>query len=196
MSYHHGDLRNGLLSAALRLLRDEGIEAVSLRAVARQAGVSHAAPYHHFADKAALMEALAQRGFEDLAVALRTGMAQAGPDSLHRFQAAGLAYGEFAFANPALFRLLGRSGLRQGASVAAAAAEAYQVLEDGVVACQRDGSMQSGDPAPLANTAWAAVHGAVLLVLDGLLEAPSARARHQLLSQVTTVLGAGFVPRQ
>ena len=188
MSYHHGDLRNGLLSAALRLLRDEGIEAVSLRAVARQAGVSHAAPYHHFADKAALMEALA--------VALRTGMAQAGPDSLHRFQAAGLAYGEFAFANPALFRLLGRSDLRQGASVAAAAAEAYQVLEDGVVACQRDGSMQSGDPAPLANTAWAAVHGAVLLVLDGLLEAPSARARHQLLSQVTTVLGAGFVPRQ
>jgi len=95
-SYHHGELRPALLRAAARILEKEGRDAISLRDLARRAGVSHSAPYRHFADRQALLAALAEEGFALLAAAL-----QGKP---WREQA--MAYLRFALANPERFRLM------------------------------------------------------------------------------------------
>jgi AcrR family transcriptional regulator len=95
--YHHGDLRHGLIDAARRLLEAEGPSALSLRAVAREAGVSAAAPYHHFKDKRELLDAVAQQGWALLSEALQHVR---GTTDL------GVAYVQFARRNPALYRLM------------------------------------------------------------------------------------------
>lgn len=102
--YHHGDLRRALVDAARRLLEAEGPTALSLRAVAREAGVSPAAPYHHFKDKAELLDAVAQEGWD----LLEQQMAQAKEDAEGRAQltALGIAYVCFARDNPALYRVM------------------------------------------------------------------------------------------
>jgi len=101
--YHHGDLRRALVDAAQRVLERDGPQALSLRAVAREAGVSPAAPYHHFKDKNDLMNALAEEGFHGLGDALKTEF-DLDPD--HHLGAMGLAYVKFARANPALYRVM------------------------------------------------------------------------------------------
>ncbi|PZQ61015.1 MAG: TetR family transcriptional regulator [Phenylobacterium zucineum] len=102
--YHHGDLRRALVDAARRLLEAEGPSALSLRAVAREAGVSPAAPYHHFKDKAELLDAVAHEGWELLDGAMAAAKAAAeGPQKL---SALGIAYVCFARDNPALYRVM------------------------------------------------------------------------------------------
>ena len=103
--YHHGDLRRALVEAAERILENEGPSALSLRAVAREAGVSAAAPYHHFKDKNELLAAIAQEGFELLAQAMREGAAHE-EDPRRRLNALGVAYVRFARDNPALYNLM------------------------------------------------------------------------------------------
>jgi len=98
--YHHGDLRRALLDAALTIIERDGPSALTLRAVAREAGVSPAAPYHHFHDKNELMLAVSKDGFRRLNQAMAQAMAEHGPGEL------GLAYVEFAHANPALYRVM------------------------------------------------------------------------------------------
>src|SRR5947207_14518508 len=95
--YHHGDLRRALIDAARRILETEGPAALSLRAVAREAGVSPAAPYHHFKDKSQLLEAVAHEGWVALDVALSAARAQA-PDRRERRTGLGVAYIRFACA--------------------------------------------------------------------------------------------------
>ena len=102
--YHHGDLRRALVDAARRLLEAEGPSALSLRAVAREAGVSPAAPYHHFKDKAELLDAVAQEGW-DMVSALMAE-AKGGATGLHQLTALGIAYVRFARDNPALYRVM------------------------------------------------------------------------------------------
>lgn len=103
--YHHGDLRRALVEAGRRLLEREGSAGLSLRAVAREAGVSAAAPYHHFKDRAALLYAVAHEGNVALNDAVRTAFdsSEAGQE---RIVAVGLAYVTFALANPALYELM------------------------------------------------------------------------------------------
>ena len=98
--YHHGDLRRALLEAAMVIIERDGPNALTLRAVAREAGVSPAAPYHHFKDKSELLFAVAKEGFHQLKLAMG---ACDGPISTH---AMGVAYVEFAKANPALYRVM------------------------------------------------------------------------------------------
>ncbi|MBW8811997.1 MAG: TetR/AcrR family transcriptional regulator [Caulobacterales bacterium] len=102
--YHHGDLRRALVDAARRLLEAEGPSALSLRAVAREAGVSPAAPYHHFKDKAELLDAVAQEGWEILGQQMSD--AKAADQGLHQLTALGIAYVCFARDNPALYRVM------------------------------------------------------------------------------------------
>lgn len=102
--YHHGDLRRALVDAARRLLEAEGPTALSLRAVAREAGVSPAAPYHHFKDKAELLDAVAQEGWDILSQMMVE--AKAGAEGLHQLTALGLAYVCFARDNPAIYRVM------------------------------------------------------------------------------------------
>src|SRR5436190_6212267 len=102
--YHHGDLRRALVDAARRLLEAEGPSALSLRAVARKAGVSPAAPYHHFKDKAELLDAVAQEGWDILQVQMKE--AKNADKGLHQLTALGLSYVCFARDNPALYRVM------------------------------------------------------------------------------------------
>lgn len=103
--YHHGDLRRALLDAATRILERDGQGGLSLRAVAREAGVSSAAPYHHFKDKSELMLAIAEEGFDLMSDFIRrTTDADIAP--LERVSAIGLAYVEFAKSHPAVYRVM------------------------------------------------------------------------------------------
>lgn len=102
--YHHGDLRRALCDAARVILERDGPQALSLRAVAREAGVSPAAPYHHFKDKSDLVDAVAEVGWEELASAMELAKAKAGP--ARKLTALGVAYIVFARANPAIYRIM------------------------------------------------------------------------------------------
>jgi AcrR family transcriptional regulator len=166
--YHHGNLRAALLDAAAGLLASHGLENLSLREVARRAGVSHAAPKHHFGDKAGLVASLVAASFSDLATALRrSARAGTGAERLRRL---GYGYVRWAIRNPERFRLLFRPELRGGTrteEVAAAADAAYELLLDAVEAGQADGSVAPGSAAEVALAAWSAAHGVATLILDG-----------------------------
>ena len=158
--YHHGDLRRALIDAARRLLEAEGPSALSLRAVAREAGVSPAAPYHHFKDKGELLEAVAQEGWEMLNQALTTARARA--HSVHdKMTGLGVAYVCFARDNPSLYRVM-YDGSRDKEDL-----PEQMKLEDDSAYCQvRDTLVEAGaDPTDevaleLATTAaWCAAHG-------------------------------------
>ncbi|OLF09636.1 TetR/AcrR family transcriptional regulator [Actinophytocola xanthii] len=165
-SYHHGALREELLNACVRLIEVEGIGAVSLRRVAREAGVSPAAPYHHFADRAALLAAISVRGFEQLTERLRAALAgreqpRAAVVSLAR------AYVTFARERKGYFQLMFRPELSQPEKhpdARAAGDAAFAVLAD-VVA-----ELDSPDPEALAVSLWAFAHGLAALALDGQLD--------------------------
>ncbi|MGH6819124.1 MAG: TetR/AcrR family transcriptional regulator [Methylovirgula sp.] len=159
-AYHHGDLRIALVKAARDILEKEGLEALSLRAVARNAGVSQAAPYHHFADKQALLDAVAAEGFQSLRSAMEVRIAKE-TEPLARLYASGLGYIAFATENPALFRLM-FSELSGDAQLRTARDSAYQVFQDAVAAVAPAG-------APLAIIClglWARVHGLAKLILE------------------------------
>ena len=178
--YHHGQLRQALLDAALQLITQRGIDHLTLREVARQAGVSHAAPYHHFADKSALIEAVVVESFHAFGTALRESATPSG-SALDNLTALGKAYVRFAVEHSASFRLMYRPELRQpslpegqehsgmSSVIDKAALEAYHVLADRIRACQEEGFIPIGSLTPLTLTAWSTVHGVAVLLLDGSL---------------------------
>lgn len=176
-SYHHGDLRKALLVAAEAELAEKGLEGFTLRGCAKRAGVSHAAPAHHFRDANALLTALAAVGHERFAAAMQKRQA-AETDAPGRLIAAGLGYLDFALANPGLFRLM-FSSLRPDFSdpdLAAVGFRSFSVLTDAV----RD--LTGADPfkdrtAMLdAMAAWSIVHGLAHMLLAGQL--PLSAADH------------------
>ena len=133
-TYHHGDLREALVRAARTILEKQGLAALSLRGAARGAGVSPAAPYHHFPDKHALLDAVAAQGFDALTSAMEKRMAKQKSPSA-RLDASGVGYVVFALENPALFRLMfGGDGQQSSASAPLIEARdrAYGVLQTAV----------------------------------------------------------------
>src|SRR3954468_16224943 len=110
-SYHHGDLRRTLLDASLALVEEQGIGALSLREVARKAGVTHNAPYHHFPDKGTLLAAISEEGFALLAREMTAARAGARDDPRSRLEACGQSYVRFALKSPAHFRVMFRPEL-------------------------------------------------------------------------------------
>ncbi len=168
-AYHHGDLRPALLRASVTLIEDGGIAALSLRAVARKAGVSHNAPYHHFKDRGSLLAALVEDGFAALAKAMADARAAA-PDARSRLEACGHAYIRFALESPARFKLMSRpelTGPAEEASVARSSTPALDTLTAAILEAQAAGLAPAGDPRPLVLTCWSAVHGLASLWLDG-----------------------------
>jgi AcrR family transcriptional regulator len=164
-SYHHGDLRDALIQAAQAILETEGSAALSLRAVARRAGVSPAAPYHHFPDKQALLDAVAERGFDALTAAM-TGRMERASGSAARLDASGIGYVAFAVANPALFGLMfshvGQNPAA-GQSLDLARQRAYGVLQRAA-----DASAPAAKASPEeCLRLWAMVHGIAKLILEG-----------------------------
>lgn len=165
-SYHHGALREELLEACVRLIEAEGLGAVSLRRVGREAGVSPGAPYHHFPDRAALLAAISVLGFEQLAEDLRVARSQAG-EARVVLLAMVLAYVEFARRHRAYFLLMFRPELSQPdkhPDSRAAGDAAFAVLTDVVGECG------AADPGGLAVSLWAFAHGLASLAIDGQLD--------------------------
>jgi AcrR family transcriptional regulator len=169
--YHHGDLRSALLEQAVRILRTEGLEALTLRAVARAAGVSQAAPYRHFADRRALMGAIAADGFRELERAMSEAMAQGGGRA--GFKGIAIAYVRFAQANPALYHIMFGPEVANTADLpelAKAGRSSLGFVQAGLEQLQKAGLVRQGDAAVMAVTCWAALHGLVSLILDGQAE--------------------------
>lgn len=169
--YHHGDLRSALLRASIGLIERDGVEALSLREAARAAGVSPAAPYHHFGSKAQLLGAIAGEGFGGLATAMHAALAALpDPDEPEaRLQALGRAYVAFALAQPTAFRLMFRPGLVTQGDLPRGCdpTAAFQLLMDAVARVAAQIAPDVAAPPALALTAWSLVHGAAELVLDG-----------------------------
>jgi AcrR family transcriptional regulator len=195
--YHHGDLRRSLIQAGLQVLAERGVDALTLREVARRAKVSQAAPYHHFTDKADLVGAITQHGFENFAGALQAGADEVGGGALQRLTGMGLAYVRFAVANPALFRLLFRPELRGGTreepateAMERAGSAAYQVFLDAVTAAVQEGSVQ-GSVEDVALAALSIVHGLSTLLVDGPIDLRQ-RPPDTLARVVISALGAGI----
>ncbi|MFC4020625.1 TetR/AcrR family transcriptional regulator [Micromonospora sp. GCM10011542] len=161
--YHHGDLRRTLLAAAVKVVEEAGPAALSLRDLARRAGVSHAAPAHHFGDKAGLLTALATQGFDLLADTLEA----TGDDLL----AAGVAYVDFAVRHRAHFEVMFRPDLHRAddAELAAARGRAGAALRAGVATLPPAGVPADTDRDALA--AWSIAHGFATLWLAGALPA-------------------------
>ena len=171
--YHHGNLRAALITAAVQLLDEVGPHGVSLREVARRAGVTHAAPYRHFADKETLLAAVAEEGFHLLEDEMRARMDQAGADPTARLQASGVGYVMFAVQHPAHFRLMfGRElhDRRARPALFEASEAAYQVLVEALAGVQAAGGLPGQDPTILAVGAWSKVHGLAMLLVEGQLE--------------------------
>lgn len=173
-TYHHGDLRPALLDAAARLIRADGTDALTLRALAEAVGVSRTAPYRHFKDKADLLVAVAAEGFERLRATLHAVDA-ASTTGLDPFEAMGVAYIRFAVENPAHYRLMyGREALarREVPTLQTAADAIYDELVALIAARQASGDLRAGTPESLAYVAWATVHGLASLLVDGQMEQP------------------------
>jgi AcrR family transcriptional regulator len=177
--YHHGDLRAALLAAAEDELAERGMEGFSLRSVAKRAGVSHAAPAHHFGDAKGLLTALAAEGFRQFLAAQAAREAVAEPDPAAQLIAAGLGYVDFAVARPTLFRLLWQSERPDFADpdLGQAARAAYSHLVDQVTGA---GGRTTADEAAV----WAIAHGLADLLAAGRMKSVgslSAEARDAML---------------
>ncbi|MEU4342007.1 TetR/AcrR family transcriptional regulator [Nocardia sp. NPDC023852] len=171
-SYHHGALRDALLAACLRLIETEGLAAVSLRRVAREAGVSTGAPYHHFPDRAALLATLSTQGFQLLGAQLTA--ARAGAETpMSALTALARSYVRFSREQPAYFRLMFRPELSQPdkhPDAMAAGDAAFAVLADAIAECVRNGALPADKADALAVMFWGLGHGLASLWLDGQLE--------------------------
>jgi AcrR family transcriptional regulator len=162
--YHHGELRQALLDAVDQLVRTKGPDAVTLRECARLAGVSHAAPLHHFKDHHALLSAYVAQQWIGVAERMRTRRAAAGDDSFDTLTAVGMAYIESGMRTPGLFGLLLRPDLCPPPGSEAfelGAKPAYAELIGAIKRCTGD----SDEDAALAELAWSVVHGFVELQL-------------------------------
>lgn len=172
-AYHHGNLPAALIEAALALIVEKGPEALTIREVAARAGVSHAAPYRHFADKSALMAAMAKEGFDLMVARMHHRMGAYPDDALLRLKYCGIGYIEFAMAHPAHYRVMFGPQLDQRTAPEAlkqSAATSFQTLFDAITACQAAGVMQAGDPMAMALAAWSMVHGFSMLLIDRLVQ--------------------------
>jgi AcrR family transcriptional regulator len=194
--YHHGDLKNALIQAGIEILSQQGIHALSLRKVARKVGVSHAAPYAHFADKQALIAAISTEGYRILYEKVRAAVREHDGDPLAQLVEAGWAYAEFALTDPAHFGITLSGVVEQETDYpdfVEVSEKSFDLVVEIVEACQRAGILRAGPSDLMASCVWAQVHGCVVLALDdrisrGLLERYSLREILVFaLDQLTTV---------
>lgn len=162
-TYHHGDLREALVRAAMELLDQSGGTDLSLRGVARRAGVSPAAPYRHYADREALLSAVAAVGYRELAE--RLAAAHPSPSTPDQLASVAVAYVRFAVERPSLFRIMFGEPCDRDNDERVAATAAVSAYVRGIV--QR--SFPDADAEALATAIWALVHGLAFLHLDGKL---------------------------
>lgn len=189
-AYHHGSLRTALIEAAEAVIAERGLDRFSLRETARRAGVSAAAPTHHFGDVRGLLTAIAAQAFSDLAEVLEAANGTAGPDREERIKAQGRAYVAFALDRPARFDLMWRKALlnRDNAQLVDAGDRAFQALDR---IARPDGNPSAGptDPALAPSiAAWSLVHGFARLAIDGAFGGEPDSAERATQAFVTLIL--------
>ncbi len=178
--YHHGDLRRALVDSALELVDDEGLEALTTRALARKLEVSHAAPARHFPNRGSLLAEVAAEAFERFAQALARAAKPLPPGPA--FSAMGRAYVRFALDHPGLLRLMFSPELKAltepSPHLAAASSQAYAVLQSGARGALGEAATDD-DVGAAAFLGWSVAHGAAMLWLDGPLreKGPSKESR-------------------
>src|SRR5262245_32569146 len=174
--YHHGNLRRALIDEALATIRAEGVAGLTLREIGARLGVSRTALYRHFADKRALLTAVATEGFRSLRQQLVSAW-EDGDRGPAAFEAMGVAYVRFAGANPAHYRVMFGGVVddqpREGA-LAEESNGAFDALVEALAALQRDAVVRGDDTVLVARFVWAVVHGVAMLAIDGQLHDPGA----------------------
>ncbi|HZH03336.1 MAG TPA: TetR/AcrR family transcriptional regulator [Myxococcaceae bacterium] len=194
--YHHGELRRALLDAAVALVAEHGVSGWTLREASRRLGVTHAAPYHHFASKEALLQGVAEEGFSTLAAVLRQVEEGGAADALEGVAQLGQAYVRFAAEHPSHFRVMFRTG-PEGAtapSLRAIRASALQPLSAALGRASAEGQLASEEPEDAILSAWSIVHGLATLWVDGGVAGMAYQKRplEQLTAKVTTALIEGL----
>jgi len=198
-SYHHGDLHRALIATALKLVEESDVSALTLREVARRAGVTHGAPYHHFKNKAALLAVLAEEGYRALYTEQLRAAAKAGADPVARLQAIGNAYVRFAVHHPGHFRVMFRTNPADWSdhpSLAEVVQLPWALLTSTAEEIQRTRQL-TVKPEEFVLSSWAMVHGLATLWVDGPLrymlgsQAPAAieDLAARIISFWTTILG-------
>lgn len=196
--YHHGELREALLEAAEQELAEKGPDGFSLRSTAKRAGVSHAAPAHHFRDVHDLLDALSQRGFERLTDMMRTEYAVLGDgDAAHQLIGCGIGYVRFALENQALFHLMfaTRKSGEKSPELVKAAEGALSVLLNGVSRLRGPAALAAEAGWEDVTALWSMVHGYAHLVAGGkmtwMTDRPFDDQRPVIEAMVRRALGKG-----
>jgi len=191
--YHHGDLPAALLEAVAELIREGGLEAVTLRAVARRAGVSHAAPAHHFGDKSGLLAAFGRQGFDRFTAHLEAARDHTDGPPAAQLGAMGLSYLAFARDHRPWFEVMFRPELigEHTEHLAEYGTGSFGVLLDQVRACFVEVTPEQ-DILGMSVSAWAAVHGLAQLLLDGPLEKMDLAPTDQLAGAVLATVVQGL----
>jgi len=203
LAYHHGDLRVALVEAAAQLTAENGATGVSLREVARRAGVSQAAPYHYFTDKSALIAAVAEEGFRLFDQSQAQSLISAAQDPAARLAALGAAYVRFALDRPHYFKVMFRPHVidhQKYPSLVEVSRRTFERLVETVRAARVAAGHDDADPLAVATLIWAVPHGLATLYLDGpiaegttprALEALAGAATGPLIAALLTDLGEG-----
>ena len=186
-SYHHGDLKRALTEAALGLVTEKGPKGFTLREVARRAGVSPAAPYRHFSDKAQLVAAVATAGFVQLHEALNAVVAEQS-DLTRRTLDMGRAYVRWAVTHPDYYQVMFGTELDKmnNPDLLTAGERAFDDLLDTIIACQQAKLLPAGDPREIAGPTWSLLHGIATLAIGsdlaqvGISEDPQALAERAI----------------
>jgi AcrR family transcriptional regulator len=168
-TYHHGNLKEALVSAGLEILSEKGIEGLSLRNVAKKIGVSHTASYNHFPDKQALLAAISTAGHEQLHQILLDTFEKTKHSSSHVISEIAWAYLQFALDNPAIFKLMFSGALeeeRDHPEYVEISQKSIALFEDMIVFSQNKGQLPEGKVEIIAIKLWSLVHGFTYLMLE------------------------------
>lgn len=185
--YHHGDLKNALIAAGLQLLIEKGVNGLNLREVARRAGVTHAAPYRHFADKEALIAAIAEDGFRRLGERIGALREAANESAAEKLVILGCAYIHFALEQPDSFRLMFSHTIAHGEqypALYAAAKTGFLLLQSIIEEGQGRGEFIATDSIALTKSVWSMLHGLATLLVEG--QFPADRTEVEMQQQIVS----------
>ncbi|TGK09011.1 TetR/AcrR family transcriptional regulator [Leptospira fletcheri] len=166
-SYHHGDLKRALLDASIRILKEEGYKALSLRKAALTAGVSQSAPYRHYADLESLYADIAEEGFRLLSERLKSFQSRYKKRPLLLFRESGVTYVEFALEHPDLFRIMYGNQIESHSryeTLVLAENDSFRIIVEIIQDCKNAGLIRTDSVEKSATAAWTMVHGIAVLL--------------------------------